>query len=129
MAEGNLGDVTARLVLDISAWQQGLQQAQQQAQQFQQRLGQAMRLPDLERPAQGIATLSQSFTTLGSSIASVGVALLGLSSGTRVLEQLIQTGSQLQTLRVGLTTVAGSAEAGGQAFEVARSQAERLGLE
>ena len=39
MAEANVGDITARLRIDATAWQQGLQQAQQQLAQFQQQLG------------------------------------------------------------------------------------------
>jgi len=261
VAETNAGDVLARLVLDISAWRQGLQQAAQEAQQFQQRFGQ-VRLPDLQfntqafstnlrqveqeyqqfsqriaaqqsqlaqrlqqqpnfglfgtatrtgqdvfstrelqgfmreleqegtrvqqrlqqqsqqsvqawqqgaasnqlramqalfaRPvapgaaapgapggdvpgipapaqlqqsAQGVQALSQSFTGLGTSIASATLALLGLNSATRVLQDLIDSGTRLETLRVGLTTFAGSAQASAEAFALVQQQAQRLGFD
>ena len=79
--------------------------------------------------AQGVTTLSQSYTTLASSLAGVGAAMLGLSSGTRVLEDLIQSGTRLETLRVGLTTFAGSAQASAEAFALVQQQSQRLGFD
>src|SRR5215471_7757831 len=83
----------------------------------------------LQQSAQGVQALSQSFQGLGTSIASATLALLGLNSATRVLQDLIESGTRLETLRVGLTTFAGSAEASAEAFALVQQQSQRLGFD
>ena len=147
MADANVGDIRASLIVDLSQWTRGLQTAASQLQTFQ------AGLTGRVNPA--LAQTSQALTTTGSAAQAMAGQMTTAARSTSALSQVLQTasaiglatslqgavtalvgfaretvtvGARLEGLRASLSALSGSTSAGQAQFDSLFQSAQRLGV-
>ena len=147
MAEANVGEIRAALVVDLSSWTRGLQTAASQLQTFQAGL--------TGRLTPALQATSQALTQTGTAAGQMGTQMQAATRSTSALSQAmtiasgiglatsvqgmvqavvafgretVQTGARLEQLRASLSALAGSTTAGQAQFDSLFQSAQRLGV-
>ena len=145
MADINVGDITARLRIDSTDWQRGLQQAQQQLAQFAQQMQRSLTNVTLRIDTAAFARSLQqaqqqltAFTTQQRQLSSVRLQIdmtaftAGLQQATQQLQQfntqLTTITTHLNQVRQGLQQAQGTASGFGTILQGALSVAGGLGI-
>jgi tape measure domain-containing protein len=148
MAESNVGSIVAKLSVDVSEWQRGLQQAAGQLATFEQGLRGRL-TPALTATSQATTAAGQAMQAMSGHVAQatratsawsqalhvaagIGIATSVQGMAQAVLSfgrEVVSTGTKLESLRASLGAIAGSSAAGAQQFNFLTQTAQKLGVD